>query len=143
MKNLKVVIIILISTLFLGGCAATGKHFSELEAVPTEQSVVYFYRPYNYQGGGLRLIVLDNEEEALKLKNAQYVRYVTAPGPHNFEPGNAGKKKGVDINLEPNESYFIRAGLRTGLWSGTWELTRVYEDDAVEEMKACCKDGEE
>ena len=130
-------------TMFLFvGCAATGSRFIAVEPAPPDMGVVYFYRPKAYTGAAASLMLVDNGEQISRIKNGQFIRYLAVPGHHKFHTDTMAIDKAVEFDVEPGETYFVRTGVRQGMWVGTWYLSRVFPDEALEELKVCCKSGE-
>lgn len=141
MKNFKYLLLLL--PIFLSACAATGSQFEGVTSASAPNvGVVYFYRPKAYTGSAVKIQIQDNETDIFALQNGQFTRYEATPGKHEFRTDTMAIDKGVEIDIEPGENYFVRTGLRQGMWVGTWYLTRVFEDEAVAELKVCCKSGE-
>jgi len=127
--------------IFLVSGCASGARFSSVEPTPTNKSAIYFYRPAEYVGAAIRFSVLDNGKEALAIKNGQFIRYETTPGKHKFVTDTSMIDKELNINLDPGETYYIKVGLDTGMWTSTVRLNKLYPDQATEEMKSCCRSG--
>jgi hypothetical protein len=124
----------------LAGCAATGAKFSSPEAGPAGKGIVYFYRPYEVMGAGVALSITDNNEHVVNLRAGQYVKYVVDPGKHTFEVTETiADVKPVDISVQQGETYYVRWGIRSGFFVNTLYLTRVYPEEAIPELKECCK----
>lgn len=128
-------------TFLLGGCAATGNSFVSTAAAPNDKSVIIFYRPKMYAGSAVDFTIVDNGKQVMDIQNGQYIKYVTDPGMHRLHTDTMVIDKPLTLDLKAGETYFIRTGLKKGMWTDTWYLTRVYEQEAVEELRMCCKDG--
>lgn len=133
---------ILTFLVFISGCAASGAAFTGVQKANNPSvGVVYFYRPKVYTGSAVKVQLADNGKDIERLQNGQFIRYEATPGMHEFRTDTMGIDKAVEVNIEAGNNYFIRAGVRQGLWTGTWFLTRVFESEAVSELKTCCKSG--
>ena len=141
MKFIKYFLILATFVGFLSGCAATGSSFVAVEPGPDDMGVVYFYRPKAFVGGGNSLMLVDNGKQISRIKNGHFIRYLATPGQHKFHTNTIAIDKAVAFNVEAGKNYYIRTGLRQGMWVGTWYLSRVFEDEAIEELKTCCKSG--
>ncbi len=128
---------ILVAMFMLTGCVAGGVSFVKESVVPKDKALVYFYRPNNFQGSALDVTVKDNDKTAFKIKNGQYIKYFTEPGKHKFYTDTMAIDKPTEIELEVGQAYYIKTGLSVGMWTGTWALNRVYESEALEELKSC------
>jgi hypothetical protein len=109
MRLLPVPIIIITSLILLSGCATSGSAFVKAEAAPDEQAAIYFYRRSMFTGAAVAIKLLDNGREIQHIKNGQFIRYVAAPGKHEFRTDVVGSHdKAVDIDLEAGKTYFVR-----------------------------------
>lgn len=137
----KCIYIILFVQLSLAGCVATGSNFSLQESVQEDKASIVFYRPNEFLGSAVSLVVTENENEILKIQNGQFITYFVEPGVNVYSIKTIGKNNELRLNLEPNKIYYVRSGIRTGTLVNTLYLSRVYEEEALEELKACCKSG--
>lgn len=141
MRHRLAALLILFSTFLIGGCAATGNSFVSAKPAPNEKSVIIFYRPKMHMGSALDLTIVDNGKQIMDIQNGQFIRYVADPGNHRFHTDTMAIDKPLTVNLEAGKTYYVRTGLRQGMWTGTWYLSRVYEEEAIQELRECCKDG--
>ncbi|WNO09750.1 DUF2846 domain-containing protein [Teredinibacter sp. KSP-S5-2] len=141
MKLFKFSFVLALVMSVLSGCAATGVKFSGVESAPLDKGVVYFYRPKMFAGSAVALALVDNGKQFAKIQNGQYLRYVVEPGLHKFHTDTAAIDKEVEFDVEAGKVYYVRTGMRQGMWVGTWYLSRVFEEEALAELQACCKDG--
>ena len=133
---------LLLASLFvLAGCAATGNSFSAADPAPTNSGVVYFYRPAAFTGGALNIMLVDNGVHISRIQNGQFIKHLAIPGKHTFHTDTMAIDKTVEFDVQVGETYFVRVGLRQGMWAGTWYLSRVFPNEALPELKACCKNG--
>jgi len=129
---------LMLSTIFvLSGCTAGGAKFMSVESAPTNKALVYFYRPNAFQGSALSITVKDNDKAIFNIKNGQYISYLAEPGLHKFYTDTMAIDKPTELTLEAGKTYFLKTSLRVGMWTGTWGLNRVYEDEALAELKSC------
>jgi len=68
--------------LFLNGCGATGKQFSEFAQPTNDQGLIYIYRPSNFEASAMDQVVYDitNNKTIGLLKNNGYIQYLVKPG---------------------------------------------------------------
>lgn len=140
-KLLKVVVFVIFSVIFLSSCAATGARFSIQENVENGKARIIFYRPKDFVGGAVDLAIHENSVEILKIQNGQYISYIVEPNANIYFIKTAGKNNELELNLEPNQTYYVRAAIRNGAFVNTLYLSRVYESEAIEELSMCCKSG--
>jgi len=135
-------VVLVLASVLLSGCAAGGSSFVEVEPSQSGQGRVVFYRPRAFVGGAVSVALADNGEEIARIKNGQYLVRDTDPGAHQFRTLTGNIDKAVDVDVEAGKLYYLSLSLRQGMWVNSWVLTRVYDDQAIVELKACCKDGE-
>lgn len=141
MKNLLYLACAAAVFIFITGCTASGSKFIGIESVPVTEGAVYFYRPDNFIGSAGSPDIVDNEVAVTSIQNGQFIKYLTKPGHHKFYIKTIQFNKPVNLDIEAGKNYFLRTSIRKGMWAVTWDLTRIYDEDAIEEMKACCKSG--
>ena len=126
----------------ISGCVG-GSRFVAPDLPRTDKAVIYFYRPPELQGAALTVEIFDGGAPFAAIKNGQFVKTVAAPGIHHFTTKKGAIDTGVEFKVEAGQTYYVRYGLRHGMWSTTMYLTRAYPEDAIKELKNCCKSGEE
>jgi hypothetical protein len=142
MKYIGVLFTYLVVSL-LSGCAVGGSSFVAPEAAPAGKSIVYFYRPWEMQGAAVGIAIYDNGQPAASVRAGQFVKYPVEPGQHNFVIAETiGKVIPTQLLVNPNETYFLRTGIRSGTMVNTLYITRIYPDEAIAELQQCCKSGE-
>ncbi len=141
MKKLFMGLAATIYTVFLSGCAAGGATFTKEAAIPSDKGLIYFYRPKAFQGSAIAISVVDNGKEAFKIKNGQFIKYFAEPGKHQFHTDTMAIDRPTELEVEAGKTYYIKTGLNVGMWVGSWTLNRVYEEEALVELKSC-KSGE-
>lgn len=76
-------VLIVMGLALLSACSATGPKFNAVSH-PTNDSLIYVYRPDLFQNGAISPgIVVDNEERLL-LQNNGYTYFYLPPGQHQF-----------------------------------------------------------
>lgn len=133
--------IVTFALFFLSGCAATGTRYQPADEIKPGFAKVVFYRPSQFQGGAVSWSVSNNGTRLLSLKNGQFVTELLAPGSYKLHTSTAAIDRPLDINFEEGETYYIRTDMRVGMWAGSIALTRVYEEQALQELSTCCKSG--
>lgn len=139
MKYLKSITLFLFIA-FLAGCSATGSSFVKPEA-SSEKSTIVFYRPSQFQAGARRVMLVDNGKQIQRIQSGQYIIYKTNAGEHEFRTDTMEIDKAITLKTEPGKIYYIRLDIAVGAWTGSWILSRIYEDQALEQLKKC-KSGE-
>ena len=140
-SNRLVLLMLLLATAYLSGCAASGNHFTQPAAAPADKAAIYFYRPKEFAGSALNIAVMDNGSKITSLVNGQFTRVETSAGKHRFNTDTMAIDKPTDMETEAGKIYYVRLGLRMGAWTSTWYLSRVFDEEALDELAKCCKDG--
>lgn len=135
-------LLLLISLTLLGGCAATGKKFTSVEAATETEGLIYFYRPHILTGSGVDMNILNNNRLVTTIENQQFIKYSAAPGVYNLHLDIFGSNQKLELPVEPGETYFVRLGFRTGAFVNSWFLSRIYPNEAIRELQDCCRTGE-
>lgn len=90
------------------------------------ESVIYFYREKKFIGSGVTYYLLDGDKKIGGLKTGMYFYYVTPPGSRTL-CAETEAKVCKTIELEPDETYYIRGDVEWGVWIGRPTLTIVSE----------------
>lgn len=129
-------------TLAVAGCAVNGAAFEEPMKAPVGSSLVYFYRPPEIQGSALKVYVNDKGTELSVLKNGQFLALPLEPGHHEFGTNVTGRET-VSVDTVAGETYYLRYAMVRGAIKNTPVFARVYTDDAIADLRDCCKNGAE
>jgi hypothetical protein len=82
-----------------------------------KKSVFYFYRLPNYAGSGSKMTILLNGNPVVRLRNGSFFRFESEPGNIEISTGFGGSSK-IVVNAEPGETYYVKAYINMGFWSG-------------------------
>jgi len=138
-KKLFLPCLLITSLVFISSCAS-GPRFKKITSIPDDKSIVYFYRPANFVGGGLSPTIYDNGTEILSaLSNGCYWVYFTELGKHEFlaKSGMAmGSVVDVDIS-EPGKEFYIKMNIDPGFWIAQAKLNRIYPEQGQAEILEC------
>ena len=139
-KNISIISII---SILMSGCAATGSIFSLNDNIAPGESQIIFYRPIDIVGSAITLTIKENEKDILKIKNGQFVPYLTKSSINTYSSNSLvfGHNNQLKLELKSNETYYVRLAIRNTTFSTTVYLSRVYEEEALQELNDCCKSG--
>ena len=120
---MKLKLVIIISTLLLGSCALphpaapkpTEAQFKQVQTIPDEKALVYFYRPaFTFNWGGYANLFIDDEKQ-FPLKNNSYGFVFLDGGTYEvkFEGSTWGtnwypEPAIAELSVEPGREYYIR-----------------------------------
>jgi hypothetical protein len=85
---------------------------------------VVFYREYSYQGAALSYKVFAGGVMLVKLRNSSYYEHYFEPGEYIFQV-EKDKKARIGLHIEEGKTYYVRFGIRAGMWSTITELLLV------------------
>ena len=140
------VLLLIIFTIILGGCSASGERFKGFKDVAENKSALYIYRPSKFfQGGTWPTIFIDGHEK-FSLKNSGFILTELNPGHHRIKIGATsfldnwtfGDVIG-NVNLEEGKTYYLRFDIEfenaTSMgtvmsFSGSAGLIKVNEEQA-------------
>lgn len=109
---------------FIFGCAIPvsvpliqhRNHFN-IDSVPLNEGVIYFYREKAFVGGGRGIFIKLNEKRVGALNSGTYFVQTVAPGMYIVEAENAlGENEKRTITVNAGDRYFIRGEIETGFW---------------------------
>ena len=142
--------------ILLSGCSTiptSNPAFSGVEAPRDESSIVYFYRPKNFTGGGVRIHVNVNDRQLATLPNCSFTYSHLPPGNYTVSttssPSFSQTPQPISFTVESGQKQFylldidgsfsiIPVGpitVGTSSTSMTWRNTN--ESDAVRLMTGC------
>ena len=113
------------------GCATTSKALidEDLEAknfsIDPEVGVVYLYRGKGVYAAAVQYPVKINGVEVGGTGPGTYFRWELPPGKYQFASHTFESSSIVEIDVEPNELYFIRQGIRMGVADSRITLKQV------------------
>lgn len=136
MKNMRFLLVV-VTLLLLNACSASGPKFTQVDPSDTDKFNVYFYRPQEWVASAISPTIIDNGSAISELSNGGYFKYYAPPGSHRFYTDSMYIDKPLTIEIKKGETYFFRLDFKSGVWTGTWMLNRVYADQALEELKTC------
>lgn len=101
---------------------------------PSAEKVrVNVYRYKQYMGKGLRPSIYVDEKDAARLQDGRYVVLQLTAGKHTFRSNDAQSQ--VELDLKPDEQYYIRIDIAPGMWKGHGRLTFVQPGQGAGELK--------
>jgi len=130
-------------SLLLAGCSAMGPSFEPAAPPTAESSLVYIYRPSQWDLTPVSPGILIDGTERVLLKNNGYSFFYLQPGVHTFTLKLSDRYEGVaqvKMNLEAGRSYFVKVdGESTyGFFKSiSFRIIRVPEEIARGEIVAC------
>lgn len=95
---------------------------------------VIFYRESNVTGAAVSYDVFANNVLAARLKNGSYYVFNCPPGNYTFRIENFRNTE-VTMKVEKGRTYYLRFGLKTGMWTAVPELIAVDSVSAYPAIK--------
>lgn len=149
--DLRLLGLILLSSFFLGGCAATGQSFSGFQSQSDNSAVIVIYRPDLFRAGGQSVRVSVDNKEVGVLRNAGWLSVPTTQGEHSIKLDERfrlwQKETVLKIETKQGESIALRVlpGGMTGLYPissgpvmtfGPWTIQQVSNEVALTELNS-------
>jgi hypothetical protein len=86
-------------------------------------ATIVFYRAKRFQGSALKPSVFVDETRVGSLHNGDSVQYSLAPGNHRVY--STDKSTGIDLEVKPGQTYYVRIDILVGFWKGHGGVTLV------------------
>jgi len=113
-----------------GAAAATAQ---ELPHPSAEKVRVNVYRYKKYVGKGIRPSISCDEKDTARLQSGRFVTLLLTPGKHTFRSND--QQSQIELDLKPDQQYYIRIDIAVGMWKGHGRLTLVQPEQGVAELK--------
>jgi hypothetical protein len=84
---------------------------------------LYFYRAKRFQGSALKPSVFVDDAPAGNLHNGDSLKFSLKPGKHRIY--STDKSTGIDLEVKPGETYYVRVDILVGFWKGHGGVTLV------------------
>jgi hypothetical protein len=86
-------------------------------------ATVYFYRAKRFQGSALKPSVFVDDAAVGNLHNGDSLKFSLKPGKHRIY--STDKSTGIDLDVKPGETYYVRVDILVGFWKGHGGVTLV------------------
>jgi len=86
-------------------------------------ATVYFYRAKRFQGSALKPSVFVDDAAVGNLHNGDSLKFSMKPGKHRIY--STDKSTGIDLEVKPGETYYVRVDILVGFWKGHGGVTLV------------------
>jgi hypothetical protein len=86
-------------------------------------ATVYFYRAKRFQGSALKPSVFVDDAPVGNLHNGDSLKFTVKPGKHRIY--STDKSTGIDLEVKPGETYYVRVDILVGFWKGHGGVTLV------------------
>jgi hypothetical protein len=137
-------IAILLSSLLLSACSASGPAFTPAAAPERSSALVYIYRPGRIMIAPVSPGILIDGEERILMKNNGYSFFYLPPGKHSFALLLSDRYKGlahVNTDLQSGHTYFLKVDgdhSSFGMFKSiSFRLLPVSEQTARDEIGEC------
>jgi hypothetical protein len=104
------------------------------EPAEVEKATLVFFRMKRMAGAALNTSVYIDGVEIADLDNGTYIKVALDPGTHTFHSDE--EKDAVDLEITPGELYYVKVGLKRGLWKGHGELIFMDREEGIKEFEA-------
>jgi hypothetical protein len=86
-------------------------------------ATVYFYRAKRFQGSAIKPSVFVDDAAVGNLHNGDSLKFSLKPGKHRIY--STDKSTGIDLEVKPGETYYVRVDILVGFWKGHGGVTLV------------------
>jgi hypothetical protein len=99
------------------------------ESAPTTASnsdspaTIFFYRAKRFQGSAIKPSVFVDDAAVGNMHNGDSIKFSVKPGNHRIY--STDKSTGIDLNVKPGETYYVRVDILVGFWKGHGGVTLV------------------
>ncbi len=132
-------ILILIATLVISGCAATGPAYSELKPIRENTGILYIYRPAKFLNSAVSPGIIIDEQEYAVLPHGGYMVFELDAGIHNIGLKLSDRYSGsasIGIQILPHTSAYVLLDT----WNEnaiSFALKPQVSDTAIEVINTC------
>ncbi len=111
---MKRLLTVIVASLVLSGCAATGEAYSSMKAPVEGKAKLYVLRDDRFMGGALAFSVYANDVKVGVIRNNGYFDADIPLGDVEVW-GEEESKRGIVIRAEEGKTYCVRVGVEVGL----------------------------
>jgi hypothetical protein len=86
-------------------------------------ATIFFYRAKRFQGSALKPSVFVDDAAVGNLHNGDSLKFSLKPGKHRIY--STDKSTGIDLEVKPGETYYVRVDILVGFWKGHGGVTLV------------------
>lgn len=86
-------------------------------------ATVYFYRAKRFQGSALKPSVFVDDAAVGNLHNGDSLKFTLKSGKHRIY--STDKSTGIDLEVKPAGTYYVRVDILVGFWKGHGGVTLV------------------
>jgi hypothetical protein len=103
----------------------------EIPTPPAGKGQIIFYRTGGISGAALGCAVFDSgaEEKLSSLGAGKYFVLVSEPGPRSFTVKSLETKDALTLEIEPDETQFVRCKIKSGFMSGRADIAPSNESE--------------
>ncbi len=130
------VLFVVVACAVLMGCSASGPMFVPLGNMPSDQGIIYVYRPSTFVGSAIRPKLEIDGQLICKLPNGGYYAHICDPG-EVVVMAKTEVRKDLTIRVKPGETYYVRMRIIMGVFMGRPELIPVSQFQGETEIRKC------
>jgi uncharacterized protein DUF2846 len=134
---------VLIIAFLVSSCASTSKVSEDKSNAAKEfktnsdKGIVYLYRPGRAVGAATQTQIKINGNSAGGTGPGTFFMWELEPGAYVFSCYTSESSAAVEIDVKPNENYFLRQDTRLGVGDGRVTLKKVDESTGKAGVKKC------
>jgi hypothetical protein len=127
---------VILMTVTIAGCSATGRPFVHVDPIPDGKGIVYVYRPDRTVGCAVSGTIRANGVPITNVKNGGYYPYVADPGRVNLNV-TTEVENSTDITVEAGREKYVKTTVGMGFFLGHLKLGEVSSDVGEREIREC------
>jgi len=95
----------------------------------SDKGVLVIYRDYQLQGQGLKYPVMINDSAVVMMKVGTLYKKSLPAGKYKVS-AKTEMESGVEVNILPNDTSYVRCGVNMGFWIGRPDIIQVDKNSA-------------
>ncbi|OFV94216.1 MAG: hypothetical protein A3H28_08435 [Acidobacteria bacterium RIFCSPLOWO2_02_FULL_61_28] len=102
-------------------------------AAADQKAAIYVYRYKQFNGSALEPSIFVDDHEVARMDNGRYFILQLPGETHTFRSND--KQSGIEVDLKPGETYFLRVEIAAGFFKGHGRLVHMMSDQGQFEIK--------
>lgn len=136
---MRLLVSVLAFVVLVGCTSASGPLYAEkdnLREPAPGKALVYVYRVDTFIAATVTADILDNGKNVGAVNVGGYIVFGADPGEHALLTETSRIDKTVYLSVEAGKTYYIRLDYDAGMWTGTFLIRNIPEDEALPQLRA-------
>lgn len=135
-KTHKPIFGLILTSILIAGCSASGPAFKPIDPLPDGKGVVYIYRESGIIGSGVYGTVTADKTAITKIKTGGYFPYVSNPKTVHFEVSTEATNE-ADVIVEAGKEKYLKTTVGMGFFIGHLKFSEVSPEIGKREISDC------